>query len=175
MVKVVGRWLASRPKPWWARTLSRIADVTTQTHKKPSWRDQDALLIAAWKAGISDELIAARLGRKVTAIVVRASKLGLPRRRKVGRKPTLRLKVAPTELLDATPFVQTVAESAYAGDTSCLFQTANCQGTFHSWDRRYNRKCPSCAETLSEAERAGSEIDDRLDARVVDLATKFIG
>jgi hypothetical protein len=131
--------------------------------KKPRWRDQDAALIAYWKAGLSDEIIAARLGRVVRAIVVRASKLGLPRRNKAGRKPVLRVRLEPSPIL-ASPPASTLSASPYAGDATCLFQGPNCQGTFHSWDRRKNRKCPSCAESLAEAERAGSAVDDRMDA-----------
>jgi hypothetical protein len=34
--------------------------------------------------------------------------------------------------------------TAYAGPTTCL----RCEKTFESWDRRQNRLCPHCRETI---------------------------
>jgi hypothetical protein len=36
--------------------------------------------------------------------------------------------------------------TAYAGPTTCL----RCDKTFQSWDRRQNRLCLSCRETIAE-------------------------
>jgi hypothetical protein len=36
--------------------------------------------------------------------------------------------------------------SPYAGPTSCL----RCDSAFESWDRRHNRLCPGCRETMAE-------------------------
>jgi predicted amidophosphoribosyltransferase len=36
--------------------------------------------------------------------------------------------------------------SPYAGPTTCL----RCDKTFESWDRRQNRLCPNCRETIEE-------------------------
>jgi hypothetical protein len=36
--------------------------------------------------------------------------------------------------------------TAYAGPTTCL----RCDKTFDSWDRRQNRLCLSCHETIAE-------------------------
>lgn len=38
------------------------------------------------------------------------------------------------------------AHNAYAGPVTCL----RCDKTFRSWDRRHNRLCPVCHDTIRE-------------------------
>jgi len=117
-----------------------------------TWADQDDRLKEMWVEQKSPEDIANALGRSVAAIMTRAARLGLPRRKSPGRKrgykrsetvkrkpkvkksPRVKVHVSTNDLTEADKIAQERIKFRV-----CLM----CLNKFESLGA-FNRICPSC-------------------------------
>jgi len=75
----------------WSTHKDTATDDRSESATVPAWRDQDPILKDMWLQGIPEDEIAVALGRTATTIIIRASRLRLPRLRPPGSQP-LRLR-----------------------------------------------------------------------------------
>ncbi len=141
-----------------AEDISPSSSTLTITGAGPTWPEQDEQLRTMWLQMIPPEKIAEALGRTEQAVQTRASRLGLERRARPGRKPGARRMITGEDGTISRPPAtprQPVAASADSpavqpSQRICLM----CLKSFMS-QGRHNRICLPCKGS-SEYSQAGA-------------------
>jgi hypothetical protein len=136
-------------------------DVLAGADKK-SWSDQDIVLKSLWEQDKTPEEIADHLQRTVAAIMTRAARLGLPRRKAPGRKRGYKRTDPPRRVATTPRKVKVVVqdeeeEDDYPVPQAMMRICLMCLNKFQSLGR-FNRICPGCKGSAEYA--TGSSTPD---------------